>query len=374
MMFKLGTFGCFLLALRSSAVSTYGVPSYGAPSLVSTSAPSVVSEVPHGVPSYASPCTGSIVSSGNRKIGIVIDSSGSNTETDPTDLRIVAGKAIVANLQTSDQVTVIDFDDLFRIVSPLGPPSTASFSGIDSIGGTFIAGGVEAAITEISKDGSGPTDKVSGIVVLTDGQDSGIDELVAQLTRAKGLGIRVSFGFLDPFNSDIQDPSILTAIIATGGIYSTIDSAVAQGSFVNLVLSHGLTAADGGAVGDKTLLLPGLVTAGNVSSADSPAKFTYDAVAHEKLKFSVQAISEQSFDIKLVDKIGNSDIKGASTDSTGLATIEYETTAALTLELDVSTSNSTTGLFSISLVSSVNRTISVCGVTPVVNRCVGSFR
>ena len=144
------------------------------------------------------PCSGSVTNSGNRKVAIVIDSSGSNSFTDPTDLRIAAGKSIVASLASTDRVAVIDFDDYATVISPLGPPSSASFASIDSIGGTYIAGGVETAITELTKTASDPTSSVSGIIVLTDGEDYNVADLVTQIDDAATKGIRVSFGFLNP--------------------------------------------------------------------------------------------------------------------------------------------------------------------------------
>ena len=129
-----------------------------------------------------SSCSGSVATSnGGRKIGIVIDSSGSMVDTDPQNLRIVAGKAIASSLTTSaeagpnghpDLVTVIDFDDSVRVVYPLGDPASVSFAGIDSSGGTYIALGVKAAIDQITANPASATAHVSGIVVLTDGQDN----------------------------------------------------------------------------------------------------------------------------------------------------------------------------------------------------------
>lgn len=116
-----------------------------------------------------------------RKIGIVVDSSSSNTETDPGNLRISAAFAFNHQLISvaeagsdgrSDLVTVIDFDDSARVIYPLGDPAGAAtvFSSIDSYGGTFIAGGLSAAIDEIDTETTVPTRGKSGIVVLTDGR------------------------------------------------------------------------------------------------------------------------------------------------------------------------------------------------------------
>ncbi|KAK3361297.1 hypothetical protein B0T24DRAFT_585868, partial [Lasiosphaeria ovina] len=203
-----------------------------------------------------------------RQIAVVIDSSGSNQDTDPANFRIAAGAQFVATLVTKasaagsdaqpDEVAVIDFDDSARVVSPLGDPSTASFDGIDSEGGTSIASGVALAIDTLTADtAAADVRDRAGIVVLTDGQDSDTSSLLAALDLAAQLGIRVSFGFLAPPANPRQsfsgasdplsgaEPDVVAAILRTGGIFGTITSAEAQRRFVDLVVSHGATNIDG---------------------------------------------------------------------------------------------------------------------------------
>jgi Mg-chelatase subunit ChlD len=127
-------------------------------------------------------CTDLSVSSnnGDRKVAIVMDSSGSMASNDPYDLRIKAGRALneflIASSEASgshkaDQVTVIDFDDEAYLDFPLGDPGSAnsSFDAVDATGGTYIASGVSMAIEQLTR-GGGATDKRSAIVVFTDGQ------------------------------------------------------------------------------------------------------------------------------------------------------------------------------------------------------------
>lgn len=128
-------------------------------------------------------CSDLTVSSnnGDRKVAIVIDSSGSMVSNDYTDLRIAAGRALNEFLisdseakdgKKADEVTVIDFDDEAYLDYPLGDPGNAnsSFSKIDSIGGTYITSGVLMAIDQLTSSNSGTTDKRSAIVVFTDGE------------------------------------------------------------------------------------------------------------------------------------------------------------------------------------------------------------
>ncbi|KAH6710573.1 putative calcium-activated chloride channel regulator 4 [Leptodontidium sp. MPI-SDFR-AT-0119] len=306
-------------------------------------------------------CNTAVASNGGRKIGIVVDSSGSMESNDPNDLRITAGKSLTSSLVTGgshpDQVTVVDFDGSATLLYPLGDPAKAgpSFDLIDSSGGTYIAGGLETAIDELTK-GQATTAGVTGIVVLTDGQDSSATLLVEQLNRAQGLGIRVSFGFLSP-ESEPSDPAVLAAIIATGGVFSTFQNSEALQNFVNAVITLGLTAVDNSS--SERLLLPGLTIVGNVSST-ATATYVYSPISGEALNFTVQALDSQSLSVKLQDKSASTDVKTESTDANGFASILYTPAVASTLELSISTTNTTTSLFSVSLGSSVNRTFNLC--------------
>ncbi|KAG9230065.1 putative calcium-activated chloride channel regulator 4, partial [Amylocarpus encephaloides] len=308
-----------------------------------------------------STCGATVASNGGRRIGIVVDSSGSMGSNDPQDLRITAGKSLAASLVTTggtpDQVTVVDFDSSAVVLYPLGSPSSAgpSFDTIDSSGGTSIYSGIELAIDELTR-GNSATAGVAGVVVLTDGSDSSVKPLIEQLVRAKGLGIRVSFGFLSP-DSSPSSPAVLAAILETGGVFSTFQDSLALKTFISSVVSHGLTSSDSAASG--SVLLPGLTIVGNVSSA-AAASYTYSAIAGEALNFTVNALSSQSLSVKLSDKTASTDVKTQATDAQGTAGILYTPAGAATLELSVTTTNATSGLFSVSLGSSVNRTFDLC--------------
>jgi Mg-chelatase subunit ChlD len=118
---------------------------------------------------------------GDRKIAIVIDSSGSMAENDPDDLRLAAGRSLVNDWLISskeatsstkpDLVTVINFDTSATLDYPLGDPGGAnsSFDTIGADGGTYIAGGVQMAIAQLTTNGTGATDSRSGMIVFTDG-------------------------------------------------------------------------------------------------------------------------------------------------------------------------------------------------------------
>jgi len=297
---------------------------------------------------------------GGRKIAIVVDSSGSNTQTDPSDLRIAAAQDLNGRLTSKseagpnrdpDLVTVVDFDDSASVIYNLGDPASATFDGIDSVGGTNIAGGIKAAIDELTKDTSIPTKGRTGVVVLTDGQDSRTVPLIEQLDRAQNLSIRVSFGFLKPDGSLNQD--VLTEILKTGGVYSTIDSAEAQQNFVDLVIARGPTDLDSSSGSNNTSieLLPSLSVAGLISAKTGPRTFTYDARAGEKLNFTITSLGGQTLTSTLRGAPGTNN--SATTDDTGVASIIVTAAKNGELSLSVKTTNETEGLFTVGLNSSL---------------------
>ena len=141
----------------------------------------------------------------------------------------------------------------------------------------------------------------AGIIVLTDGDDPDPAAVIAQVDRARDLGIRVNWGFLSPssvsFTSNFRrspyrrgEPAhsttlmkrapavdLLSLILQTGGTYSTTDSDKAQKSFIDLVLSNGPTNIDNaGGVGNE--ILPGFTVAKLISSSTGPVRFVYEPV------------------------------------------------------------------------------------------------
>jgi von Willebrand factor type A domain len=299
---------------------------------------------------------------GGRKIGFVIDASGSMADNDPDDLRLAASvdldnilisKSEASGGKVADLVTVVEFDYSATVLYPLGDPAGA-VTQINSIlpgGGTYIASGIKAATDELTKSGSGATGKNTGIIVFTDGEDSSTEEVVSEVQRAGGLGIRVSFGFLS-LDATLQDETILQAILQTGGTYATIDTPAAQQGFIALVLSHGLTGSDAGS-GGKDVLLPGLSTAALLSQK-SPNTFTYGARAGETFNVTVTSLESVALKATLRDVAGKKDISSANTNSSGIAFLKYTSKVAADLEIIVEGTNSTSnGTFSIGIQSSI---------------------
>ena len=321
-----------------------------------------------------------------RKLAIVIDSSGSNADTDPANLRTIAGMTFNARLVTaaqagpdspSDRSAVIDFDDSARIVSPLGDPSLASFAEIDSSGGTNIASGLNLAVEELTRDPGDPTAGRSGIVVLTDGQDATQAALIAAINRARDLEIRVSFGFLaSPTNSAPARPAraatapptrvlstdhalagstepppldLVTAILETGGFYGTIDSAEAQESFINIVENNGATGLDDpNGADDGGALEPGVDVSGRVGNAKDSDTWTFSAKVGRLLHIRLTGLDGQDLTVSARDvERGRQLLRGSSSD--GEANIRGRFRKSSRIEIEVGGKAGQPGAYTIGL-------------------------
>lgn len=314
-------------------------------------------------------------SNGGRKIGFVIDASNSMSDNDPNDLRLAASQALNNALidsseasggRTADLVTVVDFASNGRLLYPLGDPSgaNADIGSITPRGGTAIGTGVEAAIEELTKPGNDPTANRTGIIVFTDGEDdpaSGITFTIEQVQRAVELGIRISFGFLT-LDASNQNPEIVRAIVQSGGIYATVDQATSQQTFVAAALANGLTGIDASGGNGSSTLLSGLATAKFLSQTGSNT-FAYAVKAGETINVTVTAIDDLALEVTLRDVQANTDLKSNTTNSTGVAFLDYTAQSNTDLEVVVSATNgSASGIFSVGLKSSLPLSDS-CNIT-----------
>jgi len=294
----------------------------------------------------------------NRKISLVVDKSGSNFITDPSDLRIAAAEDLASRLVSAadaqdgtlpDSVAVIGFDSFASVIYPMGDPDGAVFTGLEAGGGTDIGSGISVGINEIMKDEPGKFANRAGIVVLTDGEDGNPANQIAQLERAKSLGVRVNFGFLDPVAVPIitkrgeharlinkRDPSedIMQAILATGGIFATIGSAEAQKKFINLVLARGATNVDSDS-GDM-MLAAGVGIVDVLKATDTARTFAYSASAGENITFMVQVKSTGvELHASLRNIRENAEISSAEAFSGSDASLQFVASARADLELVV---------------------------------------
>lgn len=300
---------------------------------------------------------------GGRKIGVVIDRSGSMEDTDPSNLRLQAAKLLVGKLipssgtttgQTADQVTIVQFNETAEVLYPLGDPSGAgaTIDGIPANGGTFIGGGISAALDELTRSGNKPD--AAGIFVLTDGADdppSLISDTIDSINRAQQAGIRVSFGFLS-VDAEEQDSRITSAILSSGGTFTTVNTAEDTSKLVAQALLNGLV---GPPQTGSVPLLPGLKTAGMLSQT-SLTSFSYAAQSGEAFNVTVTAIDNIPLKATLKQAGQTSEIKSAVTDTTtGIALLEYTafSTGNYTIEVS-SASGSKSGLFAVQIGSSLD--------------------
>ena len=266
-------------------------------------------------------------------VGLVIDSSGSNASTDPANLRIGAGLRVAERLVgaaeapegPTDRLAVVDFDSSARLTYPLGDPDGArsAIRAIDSSGGTSIAAGIRKATAEIARGAGAPGR--SGIVVLTDGQDSDTGALVAAIDAAGAAGIRVSIGFLSPPGTIVSNergarshqvsqdaaPEVQAAVIATGGVFGTIRSAEEQEAFTDLVEERGVTAVDDpDGAGEGGDLVLGVEVAGSLGGGDT---WTYSAAAREGVRILLSPPSDATGTLRALTSDGRTrTVKGTA--------------------------------------------------------------
>lgn len=222
-------------------------------------------------------------------------------------------------------------------------------------------------MSQLSAPGNDPTADRSGIVVLTDGEDSDVVSLTAAIVAAGQAGIRVSFGFLASSTAS-YDPDLLAAILRTGGTYVSFETADAIQSFLYLLLSNGLTKTDTAASGDQALL-PGVTVA--KLTAGGGVSFSYAAVAGETVSFAIDSLSAQALDAELTDAATGASLGKNSTGAAGeAAVVTYSTVGGTNLKLVVGSSNSTAeGVFQVSVLSSLG--ISACNLTTVPSNTTG---
>ncbi|KAK4205202.1 hypothetical protein QBC40DRAFT_260856 [Triangularia verruculosa] len=315
-------------------------------------------------------CTDLTISSnnGDRKVAIVIDSSGSMSGADPDDLRLAAAKALndflVSNSEAGgekrpDQVAVVGFDFTpYDVFGPGDPGDPAAPAGIDNItlgGGTYIAGGVYQAMGHLAAMG-GETKGRSAIVVFTDGSDSDTDELVSAIRNATSQDIRVSFGYLDS-TASAQPQEVLRALRDSKGVYATITIAAGSQNFINYVLLNGLTTQDN-AQGAGDRLLAGLATTQFVSGS-SPVSLKYTAEQGENANFTVISFTGDRLTVEA--KAGGQTFQSETKIATSRQFINLTVPSNGEVELLVTATNSPVdGLFS--MLTNSNRPIKNCTV------------
>jgi hypothetical protein len=293
----------------------------------------------------------------NISIALVIDASGSNTTTDPQNLRLAASSTLVTDLVASQEgqdaaVAVVSFEDSATLLYPLGDPTGAlpSINGIRPGGGTAIASGVRAGLAALSAQGA-PTPGTAGILVFTDGEDADLSGLVAAIDAATAQGVRVSFGFLDPSGASAAEltrspvrrahaapaSSLQEAILRSGGVFATIGSAADQKTFVSLVEQRGLAAIDAQNAGGGGPIGLNLEVAGVAQSVGANDVWLYQAGTGEGVQATLTpAAAGSGLTLEVKDALGGSAQAGADAAPGGSAVISALATQAGALRFVVS--------------------------------------
>ena len=151
-----------------------------------------------------------------------------------------------------------------------------------------------------------------------------------------------------------QDPSILTAVLSTGGMYATIDGATAQNSFVNLMIVHGLIYDydDNPSPKDSTALVNGLSLAAALLGSGS-STLMYNSKANERVTFIITSVTAGDIDVT-ADNANGKQLGKTSIFSDFTDTLVVTGATSGDIKLQVSTtSNQVNGLFIIGVNSSI---------------------
>ena len=219
--------------LDSLRVEIEALPDEIATALIAVSGSSDV-KTPNTGP-YLSQGTEVLLQDFNRAMVAVVDSSGSNQQTDPTNQRVVASRESLQRLTSMadvmadptlvpDIAAAIDFDSGVSVLSSFADPDIVipSLSSIDSSGGTSIDSGINSAINLLDdinlNDFFGLFSDRAAILVFTDGQNnSGDGPVINAIVAATLKGYRVHYGFLSPLvGSSLRAGSLASETLNQG--------------------------------------------------------------------------------------------------------------------------------------------------------------
>jgi Ca-activated chloride channel homolog len=157
-------------------------------------------------------------------LALVLDKSGSMQGEKIQSLR-AAAKLVVDRLTPQDLISIVAFSDRKYLIAESQPVTDkqALMQKIDRIrdgGGTAISGGMAQGLAELDKALS--SDRISRMLLLTDGQTFGDEKQCKRLGREAGSkGIVVNaLGLGDDWNEDLLDE----VAEASGGAADFIDS------------------------------------------------------------------------------------------------------------------------------------------------------
>lgn len=165
----------------------------------------------------------------------------------------------------------------------------------------LVSQGLEfgTALTELIRNATAiPTNKTA-IVAITNTHNTDLIDQMAHIFRAGDEGIRVHIGLLSPtengphpasMTENPQEEDLITAVLRTGGTYSILHHANDVSSFLDHVISRGVTHYDNPS-DTSTLLLAGLTISDYITPSSEPRRYNFDATAHDDILISLLPIS-----------------------------------------------------------------------------------
>lgn len=265
-----------------------------------------------------------------RAVVAVVDSSGSNADTDPSNLRITAAQDSLRQLisakeakrlkKPKDLAAAVDFDSFVTVLSNFDDPDTVipTLNAIDANGGTAIDAGINQASSmldalNVTLGGSATANALkdrAAILLFTDGDNNaGVAPVIAAIDAAGAKGYRVHYGFLqpqapfkprlrslEPFAPEVRtlafapagSSSIQDAVLNTGGSFGVLNNAIAQLGFIQQVFSSGITNGDSnGSQGGK--LLPDIATPGRLTDEQPAVTYSFKGVSRKLANIQVKS-------------------------------------------------------------------------------------
>lgn len=146
---------------------------------------------------------------------LVIDSSGSMTYNDSSNIRIQAAKSFVDKLGENDRGAVIDFDNYSSILCSLTNDKELlnnAIDMIDSYGGTNLSRGIAPAIDMLMEQ-SNSEEAYRYIIMLTDG-DGSYDNGLTAMAKDEGISI-----YTIGLGSDVNEDLLKVIAEETSGKY-----------------------------------------------------------------------------------------------------------------------------------------------------------
>ena len=178
-------------------------------------------------------------------IVLAIDSSGSMSWNDTSDIRKDAAKEFVKSLRDIDRAAIVDFDSSAQTYQTLTSNLNSLYSAIDlidSTGGTSLSNGMSEAISNF---GISYTDTKKIIIMLTDGRGN-YNSSYTQTAIQNNITIyTIGLGY------DIDENLLNTIATSTGGKYYHADVADdINTSFSNIGKDIGTSDTDGDTLPD----------------------------------------------------------------------------------------------------------------------------